>query len=177
MVSCDWIVVESISELKGFNLNGIHFLFPFHVSSVIGACNNSDCFDCDPCLQYSYDCQSCVANGCHFCPGDAICQSQPLGESYWTQFNGRKVSSCPTLGDWTTVCDTTQDFHVWSDPLYAASSWIFDLINVQSVWLEGVTGKNVHGRFYRAEIGLELFNAWKQLLTTAFCVPSSSTSK
>ena len=109
-------------------------------------CRNNDCFDCDRCAQFTHlDCQSCTDNGCYWCPGDAVCQSQPLGEEYWAQYNGRKVSSCPLAEDWITdtACPATDN--VFSDPLYDANQWIFDLIHVVPVWRQGITGNGVHG--------------------------------
>jgi subtilisin-like proprotein convertase family protein len=38
--------------------------------------DSGDCFDCDSCrIEHSYDCASCVQNGCVWCPGDAVCMS------------------------------------------------------------------------------------------------------
>jgi hypothetical protein len=40
-------------------------------------CSNADCWDCDKCQQFSYDCDACTSNGCYFCPGDATCYNSP----------------------------------------------------------------------------------------------------
>jgi hypothetical protein len=104
-----------------------------------------DCFDCDKCQAYSYDCASCVQNGCVWCKGDATCLSVALDSQYWGIFDGQKVSSCPTTSDWSNTCEIAPG-SVFDDPLYGAMAWSYLLINVEPVWTEGVTGAGVHVR-------------------------------
>ena len=110
---------------------------------------NRDCFDCDRCQQYSYSCSGCrKQEGCYWCPGDAICLSQPLGTDFWTTIGANKITSCPTADDWLEgSCDAPQDEdNVYNDAFYTAMQWVYDLINVESVWKEQVTGAGIHIR-------------------------------
>jgi hypothetical protein len=57
-------------------------------------CIDGDCFDCDLCRQFNYDCNSCIQQtGCLWCPGEAQC------------FNSFRYiissSSCQGLDDYT----------------------------------------------------------------------------
>jgi hypothetical protein len=108
---------------------------------VFPQCADGDCLDCDPCyMQYSYDCSACVANGCFWCPGDAVCSS------YDITFNPAiRVFSC-NQGEWLTSCPASDPDNVFSDPLYDSMKWAYDLINVEPVWREGLTGAGVHIR-------------------------------
>jgi subtilisin family serine protease len=53
-----------------------------------------------------------------------------------------KKSSCSVFDDWAKTCETNPD-HVFSDPLYGAQKWAYDLLNVEPVWRAGITGKGV----------------------------------
>ena len=85
--------------------------------------SNSDCFDCDPyLLQYSSDCDTCIANGGAFCVtgrGRPVCSAPEiaaaLGNVCETQFEGGTayVTTCPSKEDTTHafnyVCDLALD--------------------------------------------------------------------
>lgn len=68
--------------------------------------DRTDCFDCDPCLQYSgTSCEECIAAGCHWCPHSnpdlQLCNSPLIALAYNTQclvssFD-RYVDTCPSL--------------------------------------------------------------------------------
>ncbi|CAB9501922.1 Furin-like protease 1, isoform 1 [Seminavis robusta] len=110
---------------------------------------NSDCFDCDtdPCREFDYDCTGCVGTaGCSWCPGDALC----AGNGGWetgTFASVNKILSCPLPDDWKQSCSPTNSENVFSDPLYDAMAWSYQLINVEPVWRNtGLTGKGVHVR-------------------------------
>ncbi|CAB9496298.1 Furin-like protease 1, isoform 1 [Seminavis robusta] len=111
------------------------------------SCLDQDCWDCDPCQAFSYSCSACKRrNGCHWCPGDALCVSQPLGQDFW-QMHPTKVSSCPNTQDWVQTCDVPPESNnVYKDVHYRAMKWSYSLINVESVWRQGITGKDVQVR-------------------------------
>lgn len=118
------------------------FLFDRECNNNLDICA-TDCFDCDPCQAYSSDCASCVANGCQFCPGDAVCLSTALDDQYWTTYG--KTSSCASTSDWVRTCEvSTSSF--FKDPLFQSMSWLYQWINVETVWQQDVTGENVHVR-------------------------------
>ena len=109
----------------------------------------ADCLDCDPCRDYHYtSCDTCTENpGCYWCPTDALCYAHP-----YTEYPSPLLvasGSCST-SDWVTTCDTSSSSSSsqlldvpFSDPLYQANSWAFDLIDVASVWEQGITGSGV----------------------------------
>lgn len=148
-----WIVVLLLDAVKAqqrtcdFNEDAC----PYPVEGICdafdgGPCpSGSDCFDCDPCQAHNLDCQACVSNACYWCPSDAICISRPLGESFWSAaalIEGTQTSTCTAEADWVTHCDG-EDINVFTDPLYSAQKWAYDLLNVEPVWKEGITGKGV----------------------------------
>jgi len=64
-------------------------------------CEGGDCFDCDPCRQYNYDCGGCIANGCYWCPTEGFCSYLPITgtvPALGTPFTG--ASSCTEPEDW-----------------------------------------------------------------------------
>jgi hypothetical protein len=57
-------------------------------------CVDGDCFDCDQCRQFDYDCNSCIRQtGCLWCPGDALCYNSHRYLS--------SAASCQGLEDYT----------------------------------------------------------------------------
>ncbi|CAB9496274.1 Furin-like protease 1, isoform 1 [Seminavis robusta] len=110
-----------------------------------------DCWDCDPCRNFDLDCNGCVnaaeGEGCYWCPGDAVCRSVPLGPEFWNLHVGHEISSCPTAQDWQQTCDAALDSdNAFSDPLYDAMKWSYEMINVEPLWQQGITGAGVHVR-------------------------------
>lgn len=90
--------------------------------------------DCD----FDYDCQSCIANGCYWCPGDARCAS-----STSTPFN--VFSHCTRNIDY--VQDTCTDpGNFFTDPMYSGQAWVYDMINVRPVWERQIFGNGVRVR-------------------------------
>jgi Subtilase family/Proprotein convertase P-domain len=69
----------------------------------------SDCLDCDPCRVYSYDCDGCIANGCVWCAGDALCSSVVITQETWTflqdasEVGAELKPSCLAEEDWTAI--------------------------------------------------------------------------
>jgi len=109
-------------------------------------CATGDCFDCDACLTFSYNCNVCVAAGCFWCPGDAVCLTQALGPEVW-DLNPEKSPSCRLEADWKTTCEAVNPAdNVFTDPLYDAMKWSYQLINVEQVWRDGITGAGIHVR-------------------------------
>ena len=106
---------------------------------------NTDCFDCDACQQFNGDCGLCTQNACYFCPSDARCLSRPLSESIWAPVRDvprSRLPGCLVETDWMRTCEIPADLP-YSDPLYSAQEWVFDVMNVQPVWEQGFTGKGV----------------------------------
>lgn len=108
-------------------------------------CPGSDCYDCDPCAVHFLDCGACVAAGCYWCPFEGLCQSDARGGQFWDQAPD-KVPGCPSTSDWQQTCDPASADNVFSDPLYDAMKWAFDMINVEEVWRQGITGAGIHVR-------------------------------
>ena len=50
---------------------------------------------------------------------------------------------CPTASSWASSCSGVATGPIGNDPMYGAQSWVYDLINVQSVWSMGYTGQGV----------------------------------
>ena len=128
-------------------------------ASTKSRCYQGDCYDCDPCHALHYTgCETCAQYGCRWCPGDAFCSSQPLEAPVWQRiqflFDAEISSSCAAVEDWVTTCgvptNTTTTDHankrVFSDPLYDAMAWAYDLINVAPVWNRGILGQGVRIR-------------------------------
>jgi len=107
-------------------------------------CANGDCFDCDPGQAFNFDCAGCVEAGYYWCPGDAVCQSESRGSQFWS-FGPGLQPACPASSDWKTTCDADPD-NVFTDPLYDAMKWQFEMINIEEVWQQGITGAGIHVR-------------------------------
>lgn len=132
-------------------------------------CRGGDCFDCDKCQQFHYDCNSCIENGCYWCPGDALCFNSPHYVSVGA------FSSCPNADDYTqSTCTEPDNFfryvkkyliskkgdvnfqsncHIfillyvkYSDPMYSGQKWVFEMIHVVPVWEQGILGTGVRVR-------------------------------
>jgi len=109
--------------------------------------SNSDCFDCDTCQQMNGNCEMCAQSGCVYCPSDGLCLTQPINEQVWKSVilqnpATSRLPACLSESDWTTSCTVPPD-SPYSDPLYSSQEWVFDMMNVQSVWEQGITGKGV----------------------------------
>ena len=100
-------------------------------------------------------------NICFWCPGDGLCRSQALGSTFWDTLpttdsngitrSGTTFTSCPNEADWKPSTASCQAFaagqgDVYSDPLYGAMAWSYDLIDLPSVWRQNITGAGVHVR-------------------------------
>jgi Subtilase family len=128
---------------------------------VYGNCLDMDCWDCDPCRAFDFDCSGCVGAGgnsdsCHWCPGDARCRSVALGQDFWS-LHSQWVTACPAASDWKQSCDAIHEDNVFTDPLYDAMKWMYDMIHVESVWRQGITGAGVHVRIN--DVGLDATHA------------------
>jgi hypothetical protein len=100
-------------------------------NGFICAAVNSDCFDCDPCRAYRFQgCEACASapEGCQWCGADASCKSPgvTIPDTMFTCAESDFVTSCPA--------STTAFF---SDPLYDAMVWLYDLVKVRPVWEAG----------------------------------------
>jgi len=102
------------------------------------SCASGDCFDCDPCQAFHFDCAACTTNGCYWCPSD--------GECFHSSFYSRLVGSTCAEEDFTTDSVCTADDHFFSDPLYSAQKWVYDMINILPVWEKGLFGKDIRVR-------------------------------
>ena len=99
-------------------------------------------------------------NNCFWCPGDGLCRSQALGPSFWETLpqtstsdipRGSTFTSCPQELDWKSSTASCQSFSldqndIFTDPLYGAMTWSYDLIDLPKVWRQGITGAGVHVR-------------------------------
>jgi len=87
-------------------------------------------------------CEECTSSspGCHWCPGNALCgyHIPPL--------LNLSTTACPTIDDFVTgaVNCVTNSNNAFSDPLYNAMEWSFNILNVQPVWDQGLTGEGIH---------------------------------
>lgn len=97
------------------------------------------------CEALSYDCFSCIENDdCFWCPGDALCSSSPVFVDPLQNVFERE-SSCNSPEYFTTdTCTIPGNF--FSDPLYSAQEWIFDMVRVREVWEKGYTGNGIRVR-------------------------------
>mmetsp|Transcript_17514 Transcript_17514/g.27048 ORF Transcript_17514/g.27048 Transcript_17514/m.27048 type:complete len:796 (+) Transcript_17514:120-2507(+) len=108
----------------------------------------SDCFDCstDPCRALDFTgCEECTSlEGCSWCGKDSICASVPMTRSQFAQVG--VIATC-SQASYVTTCDAeTNNNNVFNDPLYSGQSWIYDLIRIQGVWKDGITGSGIHIR-------------------------------
>ena len=106
-------------------------------------CLNNDCWDCDEAQQLDWDCDACVDAGGYWCPTDGLCRSQAIPTEYWD--DKTVFSTCLAASDWKQTCESSAGA-VFTDPLYDAMKWSYDMINVESVWKQGITGSGVHVR-------------------------------
>jgi subtilisin family serine protease len=112
--------------------------------------NDNDCVDCDPYREAFRNCQECTEAGGAWCPGDALCAFAPLPN--WLP-GFVKYGSCDELS-WLTAseqCDpntttTSTPDGVYHDPLVAANAWAYDMIRVNRVWEQRITGRGVRIR-------------------------------
>ena len=122
----------------------------------IPGCEDGDCFDCSIfCEQYAYDCNACLSHGCYWCPGDATCYNS---DQYDFDDLYSMQASCTKESDYfhtgvvfddaviNDVCASNLSTNFFSDPLYDAQKWVFDMIDVVPVWQKGYTGANVRMR-------------------------------
>lgn len=125
---------------------------PFRGDGVCGnnnsaACRNdhSDCVDCDPCSELSYtSCTNCTAApyGCFWCPYNGVCSSYaPLEQSLLGSTSTMPACGMDDFVGLLSTCNETSS--VFSDPLFSANQWAYDLINIEPVWREGITGAGV----------------------------------
>ena len=146
-------VIENVAVSCDFNNDVCPFQFNriCQDDSIITQCSGGDCYDCDfRCHSFHYNCTACIQHGCIWCPGDGFCSSAPLEPPFWDRVEGffryRISSSCPTIENWKDTCDAVHRDNVFSDPLYDAMKWAYELINVEPVWRQNITGKGVRVR-------------------------------
>lgn len=107
-------------------------------------CIGADCFDCDACQAFSYDCAACTSAGCNYCPGDGTCMSIALEASFWELYP-EKNTTCPSARDWKTTCHKRIE-NSYPDPAYEAMLWSYDMINVEPPWNKNRDGNGIHIR-------------------------------
>lgn len=93
---------------------------------------NSDCYDCSPCTELRFGgCEACTAAGCLWCAADAAC---------FPDYGGPVPDKLEcSAADFVSTCPVTTGANPFSDPLYEASNWIFDMIRVKPVWESGIS--------------------------------------
>ena len=106
-------------------------------------CGDNDCYDCNLCTEFNYDCEACKnAKGCYYCPGDGTCDNSP---NY--SFVG-VTKTCTTLSSFLTSTDQscTPSDAFFNDPLWLAQRWAYNMINVIPVWESGNLGQGIRIR-------------------------------
>jgi len=122
----------------------------------------------------AYSCEHCAAAGNAWCPLAGMCAVAPLPssimmagdagvcpQSAWV--DGQGSSTCPAVSPGV-------------DPLYEMNRWVFQQINVESVWAQGINGTGVQinvvdgGTFHTHDDLVDKFDA------TASCKGSAMTS-
>lgn len=84
----------------------------------------------DPCLSFAFtSCEQCAAVGCLWCAPHGACSS------VWDE-------SCPEE-DWLITCEDEGKDNFFSDPLYDAQEWVYDMLNIRPVWEQGLTGEGI----------------------------------
>ena len=72
-------------------------------ADTVAECAGGDCFDCDICRNFDYDCAGCINSGCYWCPGDATC----IGNLY----SFARIASCVAESDYVTdTCVNSNNF-------------------------------------------------------------------
>jgi hypothetical protein len=100
--------------------------------------------DASTCEDFNFDCLGCIEkDGCFWCPGDALCSSTPSFVDDVTIVT--REQSCKSPEDYTTD-SCTEPSNFFSDPLFSAQKWVFDMINVVPVWEKGYFGSGVRVR-------------------------------
>ena len=82
-------------------------------------------------MKYRFEgCDACISKGCSWCDSDAICIS-----------SGRAIPTTPFIGCTGVIdtCASLSESNYFSNPLYGAANWIFDMINVKPVWDSGIS--------------------------------------
>jgi subtilisin family serine protease len=97
------------------------------------------------CRQYAMDCDGCIGSGCLYCPKDGVCASGVIPQDYFLGSFGAKDVACSSEDYRPVSCVAAAD-NVFNDLLYTEQSWMYDLIDVESVWRQGITGAGVHIR-------------------------------
>jgi hypothetical protein len=97
------------------------------------------------CRQYAMDCDGCIGSGCLYCPKDGVCASGVIPQDYFLGSFGAKDVACSSEDYRPVSCVAAAD-NVFNDLLYTEQSWVYDLIDVESVWRQGITGAGVHIR-------------------------------
>lgn len=108
--------------------------------------SDSDCFDCstDPCRTQDFtSCDECTSKqGCLWCRSDSVCSAIAFSRSMFAIAG--TTAQC-SEANYVSTCDARTN-NVFDDPLYDAQSWIYNLINVEPVWRQNITGKGVRVR-------------------------------
>jgi hypothetical protein len=98
--------------------------------SQFDLCEGGDCYDCDQCQQFHYDCNACISNGCYYCPGDALCFNSP-----YYSFN--VFSHCAESNDYTQeTCSEPGNFFRYVriyDPNLEEASAAYCICNLTNV--------------------------------------------
>lgn len=105
---------------------------------ILGCPEGTDCFDCDPKnLKFSLtSCEECTENDGIWCGKDALCLSAvPNLEGLTKELTCSGDEFVTDSG--SCGVDST---NLFSNSLYDSMSWVYDLINVEPVWREGITG-------------------------------------
>lgn len=94
-----------------------------------------------------FDCVGCIESGYVFCPLDAKCWAdteEPFGDELFPVLPFSCQSADDMLEGDSATCSPPGNF--FSDPLYSTNEWVFEMINVRSVWEKGYFGESVNIR-------------------------------
>ena len=67
-----------------------------------------------------------------WCDSDALCLSSQSMSSL------PPTTTCATTS-FVDTCTAASESNYFSDPLFGAANWIFDIINVKPVWKSGIS--------------------------------------
>jgi hypothetical protein len=70
--------VDAVDLSCDYPSDSCPFQFDGKCNKLLEGCENGDCFDCDECRKFDYDCNACTNSGCYWCPGDATCYNSPF---------------------------------------------------------------------------------------------------
>ena len=117
-------------------------------------CTGNTCVDFVDCLllpsreQPAFNCSACTAVGDAWCANAALCIRGDWITNHADEIVARLPAGdrvlCPDASAWTTSSsDCTASSVGGNDPAYEAQRWVYQLIDVEPVWADGLAGVGV----------------------------------